>query len=154
LQPLGPVIESVVRACSERAENKGITIDVTISDGLVARMNPTLLEQAIINLLDNAIKFSEPDGIVGIECFRRDQDVVIRVRDHGCGIPKEHLGRIFERFYRVDKVRSPKVAGSGLGLSIVRHIVMAHGGAITVESSVGYGSTFTISLPLRQRLTM
>lgn len=149
LQPVEPVIESVLKACSERAENKGITIDVTMSDGLVARINPTLVEQAIINLVDNAIKFSEPDTIVGIECFRRDQDVVIRVRDHGCGIPKEHLGRIFERFYRVDKVRSPKVAGSGLGLSIVRHIVKAHNGAIAVESSVGYGSTFSISVPLR-----
>jgi two-component system, OmpR family, phosphate regulon sensor histidine kinase PhoR len=100
-----------------------------------------------VNLVDNAVKYSDPGKTVTIESLKTSSEIVIKVVDQGCGIPKEHLNRVFERFYRVDKARSRKVGGTGLGLSIVRHIVNAHGGRITVESSPGRGSVFSIHLP-------
>ncbi len=101
----------------------------------------------MVNLVDNAIKYSEPDNRVELEAKRIGREIVITVRDRGCGIPKEHLPRIFERFYRVDKGRSRKEGGTGLGLSIVKHIVNSHRGRINVESSPGRGSAFSIYLP-------
>jgi len=142
-----PVIEAVVKSCNTKAQPKNIIIECDVDTELVARINPILLEQALVNLVDNAIKYSETGGTVLIEALMDNENIIVRVRDHGCGIPKEHLPRIFERFYRVDKARSRKVGGTGLGLSIVKHIVNAHGGRITVESSLGLGSTFTIHLP-------
>ena len=98
--------------------------------------------------MDNAIKYSEPDDVVRIEgAADGPTECLIRVRDEGCGIEAEHLPRLFERFYRVDKARSRKLGGTGLGLSIVKHIVQAHGGSVAVESEPGVGSTFTIRLP-------
>jgi two-component system phosphate regulon sensor histidine kinase PhoR len=105
------------------------------------------LEQAIINLVDNAIKYSDPGRAVRIAAAQEAQALLIRVSDEGTGIEAEHLPRLFERFYRVDKARSRKLGGTGLGLSIVKHIVQAHGGGVTVESTPGVGSTFTIRLP-------
>jgi two-component system phosphate regulon sensor histidine kinase PhoR len=102
-----------------------------------------------VNLLDNALKFSEPETAATVTA-RRDGtsgELSIEVRDRGCGVPAEHLPRIFERFYRVDKARSRKDGGTGLGLAIVKHIAQAHGGAVSVESQVGEGSAFTIRLP-------
>ena len=106
-----------------------------------------LLEQAVINLLDNAVAYSEKDGSVRVDVESTTSELLIGVEDHGIGIAKEHLSRLFERFYRVDKARSRKLGGTGLGLSIVKHIVQAHGGQITVESAHGKGSTFIIHLP-------
>jgi two-component system phosphate regulon sensor histidine kinase PhoR len=100
-----------------------------------------------VNLLDNAIKYSEPGSSVRVEGRRTGQEVVIEVEDHGCGISGEHLPRLFERFCRVDKARSRKVGGTGLGLAIVKHIVTVHGGRTSVESTLGKGSTFRIHLP-------
>jgi two-component system phosphate regulon sensor histidine kinase PhoR len=105
------------------------------------------LEQAVINLLDNAIKFSESDEVIEIRVIKHDSEIIISVRDHGCGIAKEHLPRLFERFYLVDKARSRKLGGTGLGLAIVKHIAQLHGGYPSVESSPGRGSTFAIHLP-------
>jgi two-component system phosphate regulon sensor histidine kinase PhoR len=110
-------------------------------------MNGPLLEQAVINLLDNAIKYSEPGSEVQVLGSQSSREVTITVSDHGCGISAEHLPRIFERFYRVDKARSRKLGGTGLGLAIVKHIIQAHGGRVTVKSTLGVGSTFTIHLP-------
>jgi two-component system phosphate regulon sensor histidine kinase PhoR len=101
----------------------------------------------LVNLLTNAIKYSEPQGTVVVEAAHLLGKISIRVQDWGCGIGKEHLPRLFERFYRVDKARSRKQGGTGLGLSIVKHIVQAHGGEIIVHSNPGEGSTFTIYLP-------
>ena len=93
-----------------------------------AKIDATLIEQAIFNLLDNAINYSPENGVVRISTLRKDQEVTINVQDHGTGISKEHLSRIFERFFRVDKARSRSMEGTGLGLAIVKHISQAHGG--------------------------
>jgi two-component system phosphate regulon sensor histidine kinase PhoR len=105
------------------------------------------LKQVMINLLDNAIKYTEDGGSITVSAKREGTDAVcVEVADTGSGIPGQHLGRIFERFYRVDKDRSRDVGGTGLGLAIVKHIVEAHGGTIRVESIVGKGSRFMFSL--------
>jgi two-component system phosphate regulon sensor histidine kinase PhoR len=113
---------------------------------MVAKVSPPLLEQAVVNLLDNAIKYSPPGSKIDVEAEKADGRVHVRVRDRGTGISEEHLPRLFERFYRVDKGRSRTLGGTGLGLAIVKHIAQAHGGRVTVESQVGEGSTFTIIL--------
>jgi len=110
-------------------------------------INAPLLEQALVNLVDNAIKYSPEKGRVHFSALREDSAVVIKVQDWGSGISKEHLPRLFERFYRVDKARSRKLGGTGLGLAIVKHIVQSHNGQIAVESTPGNGSTFIIQLP-------
>ncbi|MBW2209382.1 MAG: ATP-binding protein, partial [Deltaproteobacteria bacterium] len=109
--------------------------------------NATLLEQAIVNLLDNAIKYSHVDSEIRVSAKQNDQDILIDVRDQGMGIEKQHLSRLFERFYRVDKARSRKLGGTGLGLAIVKHIVQVHRGRVAVDSVPGHGSTFSIHLP-------
>jgi signal transduction histidine kinase len=106
------------------------------------------LEQALINLLDNAVKFNKPEGEVHVQVHDRTADKIeIRISDDGLGIPVEDRSRIFERFYRVDKARSRQVGGTGLGLSIVKHAVEQMGGTVTVESELGNGSTFIVTLP-------
>jgi two-component system phosphate regulon sensor histidine kinase PhoR len=110
-------------------------------------VNGPLLEQAVINLVDNAIKYSEPGRTVWLSGRADSSGPTIEVRDEGCGIAEEHLPRLFERFYRVDKARSRNLGGTGLGLSIVKHIVQAHAATIAVTSMPGVGTTFTIQLP-------
>jgi len=145
-------IERVVRAsvqhCADAADRKDIDIEVTCSSGLKAQINPHLLEQGIVNLVDNAIKYSDSGSSVKVEALETERDVQIRVRDKGCGVSSDHLPRLFERFYRVDKARSRSVGGTGLGLAIVKHIAQSHGGRVTVTSTPGEGSIFTIHLPL------
>jgi two-component system phosphate regulon sensor histidine kinase PhoR len=114
------------------------------------RGDRTRLEQALINLLDNAVKFNRPGGKVRVETsLGPDGKVRIVVADNGIGIPSDDLGRIFERFYRVDKARSREMGGTGLGLSIVKHVVERMGGSVVAESQIGKGSTFTLLLPPR-----
>ena len=141
------VIEAVGRTCLRAARKKNISLECDVEEDLSAKFNSRLLEQALVNLVDNAIKYSEPEKKVELEAKKTGGEIVITVRDQGCGIPKEHLQRIFERFYRVDKGRSRKEGGTGLGLSIVKHIVNSHRGRINVESSPGSGSAFSIHLP-------
>ena len=106
------------------------------------------LEQALLNLLDNAVKFNRPNGEVRVQVQDRAEDQIeIRVSDSGLGIPAGDRSRIFERFYRVDKARSREVGGTGLGLSIVKHAVEQMGGTVAVESELGKGSTFIVTLP-------
>ncbi len=147
LQPLEPSLRSAVWSCEMAAADKEIQLQVACAEGLQARINAPLLEQAIINLVDNAIKYSEPRSSVQIEAEPARDAVLIRVRDSGCGIAQEHLPRLFERFYRVDKARSRRQGGTGLGLAIVKHIIQTHGGSVTVESEPGRGSVFIIQLP-------
>ena len=140
------VLEEAIHICEVKAKDKEITLYLTCPEDLRARINAPLLEQAMVNLVDNAIKFSGPGSIVQVEAERVGAEVIVRVQDQGCGIPKEHLPRIFERFYRVDAGRSRKDGGTGLGLAIVKHIAQAHGGRVTVGSSVGQGSVFSLHL--------
>jgi two-component system phosphate regulon sensor histidine kinase PhoR len=152
LRNVRSVIESAVQTCSIEAEQKGIDIEIHCEDDLRARISPPLIEQALVNLLVNAIRYSEPDETVAVGAEAESPSaIVLYVRDHGCGIAKEHLPRLFERFYRVDKARSRKLGGTGLGLSIVKNIAVAHGGCISVESEIGVGSTFTLMLPASPR---
>lgn len=141
------VIHSAVMVCNAKAAQKQLTIEVVCDGDKRADINPPLLEQALVNLIDNAIKYSEPSKTIRIEVTESKSDVVIGVKDEGCGIPEDHLPRLFERFYRVDKARSRKLGGTGLGLAIVKHIAHAHRGTVDVESVPGKGSLFSIHLP-------
>jgi two-component system, OmpR family, phosphate regulon sensor histidine kinase PhoR len=145
---LRPVIQAAVQLCEGKAAEKEVSLQVCCPEDLAARMNGPLLEQAVVNLIDNAIKYSNPKGQVRIEAAQTNGMVTIRVVDCGCGIEPEYLPRLFERFYRVDKARSRKQGGTGLGLAIVKHIAQAHGGRVAVESSPGKGSAFSIHLPI------
>jgi two-component system, OmpR family, phosphate regulon sensor histidine kinase PhoR len=142
------IINSAVQLCSIKAESKDIKLKFSCPENIKAVVNAPLIEQAIVNLVDNAIKYSPERSEILIEGLSDNNEVVIKVLDQGCGIPEEHLPRIFERFYRVDKARSRKLGGTGLGLAIVKHISQIHGGYATVESIIDSGSTFSIHLPL------
>lgn len=142
------VVHVAVEVCGVKAERKGIRLEVSCAEPVSASINPPLLEQAVVNLVDNAIKYS-PEGstvLIGLEA--RPSQVVITVRDQGPGIAREHLPRLFERFYRVDEARSRDLGGTGLGLAIVKHIAQLHGGRVSVDSRVGAGSVFSLYLPL------
>jgi len=141
------VIKTAIQVCQAKAEAKSIKVDLICNEDISAGIDPPLLEQAAVNLLDNAVKYSDKDGLVQIEAIITDTEVCISFKDYGIGIPKEHLPRLFERFYRVDKARSRKLGGTGLGLAIVKHIIQTHGGYVTVESKSGKGSNFVIHLP-------
>ncbi len=144
---LGDIIQTAVQVCQNQADEKNITIEQRGELDLKAHVDATLLEQAILNLLDNAIKFSDDGNVVAIDVERRNGATGIHITDQGCGIARNHLARLFERFYRVDKARSRQMGGTGLGLAIVKHIVQAHGGQVTVDSKLGRGSTFSVLLP-------
>jgi len=148
LGSLAGVLEGAVDVCQMKAAQKGVEARVDCDRQLRAMVNTQLLEQAVVNLLDNAIKYSPPGSLIELRGRRRDEDVVLEVVDSGPGISGEHLARIFERFYRVDKARSRKLGGTGLGLAIVKHIAQAHGGRAEVESAPGKGSTFRIIVPV------
>ncbi|MFO7900683.1 MAG: ATP-binding protein, partial [Planctomycetota bacterium] len=146
--PLADILASAVRACEQRAAEKGTPVTLDCPDDLTAEVNAQLFEQAVTNLIDNAIKYSEPGSAIEVTGSAADGEVAVSVRDHGCGIEAKHLPRVFERFYRVDKARSRSLGGTGLGLAIVKHIVRAHQGRVTVDSTPGEGSAFTIFLPV------
>jgi len=146
-QKIKGVLQSAIQVCEAKAAAKDIEIQLSCPDNLRARINPPLLEQALVNLVDNAVKFSEPGKVVEVEARREGPQVIIQVRDQGPGIPSEHLPRIFERFYRADSGRSRKIGGSGLGLAIVKHIALAHGGRVTVASSPGQETVFSLQVP-------
>ncbi|MGH9431097.1 MAG: sensor histidine kinase [Terriglobia bacterium] len=145
---LRAVAEGALRTVEAEARARGVTLKTGRLENAEV-LGPRLhLEQAILNLVDNAVKFNQPGGEVRIESGPAiDNRAFISVADTGIGISSEHLSRIFERFYCVDKARSHEVGGTGLGLSIVKHIVERMGGAVQVESRLGKGSTFTILLP-------
>ncbi|MGD0077002.1 MAG: ATP-binding protein [Sedimentisphaerales bacterium] len=144
-----PVLESAIELSDPKAGDKKIKIEIDCDDEIEILMNPTLLEQAVFNLVDNAIKYSPSESKIQLTVRKTDTEVLIAVKDFGCGIEKPHLERIFERFYVVDKARTRKLGGTGLGLAIVKHIVQLHSGSVTVESTPGQGSTFTIHMPIK-----
>ncbi len=144
---LDRLLEGARQTCEMVAQNKETTIEIKSVPGLKARMNPNLIEQAVVNLITNGIKYSEPGKKVTVETQIEGKALTISVIDQGFGIPNSQLDRIFERFYRIDKARSRDLGGTGLGLSIVNHIARAHGGHIEVSSQVGIGSRFTLQIP-------
>lgn len=133
--------------CQVRSDERKIRVEIRCADDVHARVNALLLQQAVRNLLENAVKYSDDGGVIEVVGERTAEEVRVSVTDRGCGIAPEHHARLFERFYRVDKARSRKLGGTGLGLAIVKHIVLAHRGRVTVESAPGKGSKFTIHLP-------
>jgi len=142
------LVENLIKTFDPRVKAKGLYLKLDAARDLpVIEADSFRLEQMFINLIDNAVKYSENGGI-DIILRPVTRGVSIVVKDTGIGIPQDHLARIFERFYVVDKSRSRKMGGTGLGLSIVKHVVMMHKGAIEVESAIGVGSTFTVTLPL------
>jgi two-component system, OmpR family, phosphate regulon sensor histidine kinase PhoR len=147
IESVRDVVAGAVDVCRSKAEAKSVVVHVSCDGDPHAEVNGPLLEQAIVNLVDNAIKYSDPGSAVEVAASADADTIVIRVRDKGAGIEAAHLPRVFERFYRVDKARSRKLGGTGLGLAIVKHIVAAHGGNIEVESEPGKGTTFTLTLP-------
>lgn len=149
LEP-GPIRDVLRRAAGNfapAAEAKKIAVTTDCPAELSAPINAALLEQAVGNLIDNAVKYGGEGAQVVVSAGSDAVGVFIRVQDTGPGIEQRHLPRIFERFYRVDQARSRALGGTGLGLAIVKHIAQAHGGTAAVESTPGRGSTFTIRLP-------
>lgn len=146
--PIRQVIAEAVESCTPKAEEKGQSLAVQCPDSLTAEINGPLLQQALVNLIVNAIKYSEPGAEIRVTGQQHNASLVIRVADSGIGIAQEHLPRLFERFYRSDRARSRKLGGTGLGLAIVKHIVHAHHGQVDVASTPGQGTVFTITMPL------
>jgi two-component system phosphate regulon sensor histidine kinase PhoR len=149
-QELRVLLEEAFQAISLQAKKKDIPLSLQCPSGLTAKVYGSFIIQAIINLLDNAVKYSPPSSAVGARAFTAPGALVIQVWDRGIGIPLEHLERVFERFYRVDRARSREAGGTGLGLSIVRHIALMHQGRVEVESHAGEGSVFSLILPLER----
>ena len=143
---VGEVVARAAEAVEPRASAKHITITHHVSAGLAARGDAKALEQVLVNLLDNAVKYTPEGGSVELTGRNEAARVELSVRDTGLGIEAKHLPRLFERFYRVDRGRSREMGGTGLGLSIVRHLVSAMGGEVRVQSQLGLGSTFTVTL--------
>ena len=130
------------------AEEKRISLTSDGSEPVEVDADPSRLKQVVVNLLDNAIKYTPEGGNVSISVMRQDGHAVLEVEDTGLGISANDLPHIFDRFYRADKARSRQMGGTGLGLSIVRSICQAHGGQVTVNSAEGRGSRFRVELPL------
>lgn len=144
---LSELIDLVVSRSRPQAERAGLTLAADIAHGMKVPANRDQIEQVLVNLIDNAIKYTGEGGAVGVRAALQGNFVEVRVSDTGIGIMSQDLPRIFERFYRVDRARSRQSGGTGLGLSIVKHIVECHQGTVAVESEYNHGSTFTFTLP-------
>ena len=142
-----PLIDEAVSSVEPQAKRKQIEILVNCPKELEANLYGSFIIQALINLIDNGIKYSPQKSKLWINALLENGELLLEVRDKGIGIPAEHLERIFERFYRVDRARSRESGGTGLGLSIVRHIAMLHKGMAEAESHAGEGSVFKIRIP-------
>lgn len=143
---LNQMVESVFQIFRERAERKNLSLINEINHEIFIYADKNRFMQIMINLIDNAIKFTEK-GFVRVKFKKKNGQSIISVEDTGIGIPKEHLHRIGERFYRVDKTRSRQLGGTGLGLAIVKHLVLAHGWQLKIESEVGVGTKVNILIP-------
>lgn len=142
------VTRSATHYCQSRADQRGCQLLLELPKSCLVKAEASLLEHAIINLVDNAITYGREQGRVWVSIVPSDETVDLEVRDEGEGIASEHLPRLFERFYRVDKARSARTGGTGLGLAIVKHIAQVHGGRVDVESTLGKGSLFRLTIPL------
>ena len=149
---LTELVRSATEGLKKQAKDKGITLEMDLRKGLPDAVGDRKsLEQVMVNLLDNAIKYTQQGGRVGVSASVRSGEIKVDVRDTGIGIPKADIPRIFERFYRVDKARSREVGGTGLGLAIVKHIIQGLNGNVRVQSEQGKGSTFSFTLKAARR---
>lgn len=146
-RPLQELLRGAAGIVQEKLAESSDRIRISCDPRIRISATPLLMEQAFVNLLENAVKYSRIGSEVVVEAEESGGEVAVRVMDQGAGIPSDHLPRIFERFYRVEKSRSRKLGGTGLGLAIVKHVVQAHAGRVEVESTPGEGSTFTVYLP-------
>jgi len=145
---LADVVERVLEDLRSRADHRHTQLHNAVPPDLTAHADGDRLQQVFFNLVDNAIKYGRPDGVVEVGArLRDDGQVEAWVKDNGAGIPADSVERVFERFYRVDKARSREQGGTGLGLAIVKHIVQSHNGEVWLKSNVGEGSTFFFTLP-------
>ena len=149
LFPLENIIKNSIALCHHQAEKKNIKIKMNCDSNSEIKVNSALLEQALVNLIMNAIQHSNSNTTISLIGQMKDKKIIISVQDEGIGIEKKHHTRLFERFYRIDSSRSRNDGGTGLGLSIVKHIVNAHKGEISLESEIGKGSIFTIKIPIK-----
>jgi two-component system phosphate regulon sensor histidine kinase PhoR len=140
------LVGEAVESCSAAALAKGILLSVDVSSGLKVVSNGSLVQQALVNLIDNAVKYSDSGTSVQVSAASQGEMLRFSVSDNGPGIESIHLPRLFERFYRVDQGRSRRMGGTGLGLAIVKHIAQIHGGRVEVQSVLGQGSTFAFFL--------
>jgi len=145
--PVSVLVQDAQIAFNEVARNRGVAIEVAPLPDTQVLADRDAIHQVFSNLIDNALKYGSGSQKIQIGALERDGQVECFVRDFGPGIPSEHLPRLFERFYRVDKARSREAGGTGLGLAIVKHIVLNHGGEAWVTSELGHGSTFWFRLP-------
>ncbi|MCC6443382.1 MAG: PAS domain-containing protein [Armatimonadetes bacterium] len=145
--PLRPLVSDILDRFDALAGEKQIALDNEVPEKLVAWADRDALSQILGNLIDNAVKYTQPKGFVHISAAAEEDFIGIQVADTGIGILQEHQSRIFERFYRVDRSRSRSLGGTGLGLAIVKHLVEAHGGSVQVQSTLGQGSAFILRLP-------
>ena len=141
------VVNASIAQCAELAHARQVQVVCDCPAEYTAQVHASLLQQALVNLIDNAIKYSPEGSEVRVEVVPEGTGTCIAVVDHGCGIEARHLHRLFERFYRVDPARSRQTGGTGLGLALVKHIALAHGGWTGVDSKVGQGSRFSVHLP-------
>ena len=149
---LAPIVDEIAASLSAKAAERGITIKREFDSEAAVFADPRRIEQMLTNLIDNAVKFNRVNGPVEISLEKTDGSDLISVRDEGDGIRPDHLARIFERFYRIDRGRTRQVGGTGLGLAIVKHLSRLHGGDIMVRSTLGTGTVFTLKLPVCQTL--
>ncbi|HSH34953.1 HAMP domain-containing sensor histidine kinase, partial [Schnuerera sp.] len=141
------IAKEVISQLTISAKNKGLNLSLTAGD-ITIDANKRMIKDLLYNLVDNAIKYNKPKGIIHVSLEERKDFCIIRVKDTGIGIPEEEQNKVFERFYMVDKSRSKKVGGSGLGLSIVKHIVAYHNGRISLASKLNKGTEIEIQLPI------
>jgi two-component system phosphate regulon sensor histidine kinase PhoR len=141
--PVQDLFESAVSR-ARQTDHKGMVFSVEATPNLEVNCNASLMEQCVLNLLTNAIRYSEPGKTIRLRGARQGKWTYLSVADQGIGIEARHISHLFERFYRVDKARSRKEGGTGLGLAIVKHIAQLHGGTVKVESTPGRGSVFTV----------
>jgi len=145
---IAPVLKRTFGVLEKTIKEKNLSVSINIPEGLPQVLaDEKRLNQVFLNLLDNAVKYTNEGGAINVVAFESGRFVQIDITDTGIGIPEIDLPRIFERFYRVDKARSRELGGTGLGLSIVKHIVLSHGGQVWVKSRPGQGSTFSFTIP-------
>ncbi len=141
------LIETAIDICQEKINQKNLIMDISCDRNITNTINRSMIEQVLVNLIDNAIKYSDEHQKIRIKVKIINENFILSVKDYGCGIAQEHIPRLFERFYRVSKSRSRQKGGTGLGLAIVKHITQAHQGTVSVESEVNDFTKLTLTIP-------